>query len=95
MIKLLYKENASTLLDLYVPENNDGRNAISRMATDFFFYCPSRRAAMALSQITNTYLYLIFILFYFILFNLFCWDYILLRSNNFDLSNIYVFGFSS
>ena len=27
------------------------------MATDFYFTCPSRRAAMSLSQLTNTYLY--------------------------------------
>jgi hypothetical protein len=58
MIKLLYKENASLLLELYVPaEGQDGRNALSRMSTDFFFTCATRRAAMALSQLTNTYLY--------------------------------------
>jgi carboxylesterase type B len=57
MIKLLYKENASLILEMYVPDGKDGRNALSRMSTDFFFTCPSRRAAMALSQVTNTYLY--------------------------------------
>ncbi len=40
-----------------VPEYGDGRNALSRIATDWFFYCPSRRAAMALSVSATTYLY--------------------------------------